>query len=473
LIATLRPTRLTAITALGGLVVTLIVTGIPSVSFAYRNPRLHVALESVEGVIALLAGFLIYGRFKESRRLTHITLAYALSVLGLTNLTASVVPSIVGGATGDALSSWAPLALRLIGAIAVALAALPSDRTLSRSDGVGLVLVLTCVVSVVVINVAAAVFAEYLPQAVSSGAPPLANRPQIEGHPVVLATHFVGMLFYAAAAVGFTTQAETTQDRLLLWTGAGAALAAIARLNYLLYPSLYSEFVYTGDFLRLGFYLFLVVGAEGEVRAFWQASAERALLEERQQIAGYLHDGVAQELALIGGLARRIQNNKGDTVENLRFLESSAERALGEARRAMANLRRSAQQSLSDALSDLAEDFERRYSVKIQLDLEEVSFLDAMTTEGLLRIGGEAIRNAISHSESDSVTIRLSENGGVLLEITDHGRGFDPAGQDLKGFGLTTMKERAAVMGAELSIKSENQEGTTIEVRLASTTAKD
>jgi signal transduction histidine kinase len=279
------------------------------------------------------------------------------------------------------------------------------------------------------------------------------------------------MLLYAAAAMGFTTQAERTQDKLLLWTGAGAVLASVARLNYLLYPSLYSEFVYTGDLLRLGFYLFLLVGAEGEVRAFWKASAEKTLLEERRRIAGYLHDGVAQELALIGGLARRIQNNKGDAAENMRLLEGSAERALGEARRTMANLRRTGQQGLSDALSDLAEDFERRHSVKIHLDLEEVLSVDGMTIEGLLRISREAIRNAISHSESESVTIRLSENGGVTLEISDDGRGFNPA-EKLKGFGLTTMKERAAALGAEFSIKSEKQIGTTIEVRLPSTTAR-
>ena len=60
---------------------------------------------------------------------------------------------------------------------------------------------------------------------------------------------------YSAAAVGFLIRAERERDVLLLWVALSAALSALARLNYFLFPSLYSEWVYAGDFFRIAGYL--------------------------------------------------------------------------------------------------------------------------------------------------------------------------------------------------------------------------
>jgi signal transduction histidine kinase len=134
------------------------------------------------------------------------------------------------------------------------------------------------------------------------------TRPLFAGHPLALVAQALSGLLYATAAVAFTAQATRAPDELLRWLGAGCALAAVARVDYLLFPSLYSDFVYLGDAFRLGFYLCLLVGAAREVRSYW---ARAAVLEDRRRLARDLHDGLTQELSYIWAQSRRLTQDLG------------------------------------------------------------------------------------------------------------------------------------------------------------------
>ena len=118
--------------------------------------------------------------------------------------------------------------------------------------------------------------------------------------------------------------AARTDDDLLGWIGAAAALGAFARVAYLLFPSLYTEWLYAGDVLRLGMYLMLLVGCVREIRQYWRAQTVLAVAGERRRLARELHDGVVQELGFIRSQALRTPNS-GD-------IASAADRALDEAR---------------------------------------------------------------------------------------------------------------------------------------------
>ena len=78
------------------------------------------------------------------------------------------------------------------------------------------------------------------------------------------------------------------------------------------------------------------------------------------------------------------------------------------------------------------------------------------------------MNNVLKHAQADSVTVSLrSEDGLVLLEIVDDGKGFSPeAAQDSGGLGLAGIRERVESMGGELAIESSPGQGTSLRVSL-------
>jgi signal transduction histidine kinase len=82
----------------------------------------------------------------------------------------------------------------------------------------------------------------------------------------------------------------------------------------------------------------------------------------------------------------------------------------------------------------------------------------------LLRIGQEAINNAVRHAEANRIDVALNfDTRSVRLSIRDDGRGFDADRQVADGhFGLIGMRERAAQIGGVLTIDSALERGTQI-----------
>ncbi len=191
---------------------------------------------------------------------------------------------------------------------------------------------------------------------------------------------------------------------------------------------------------------------------------QRATAEERRRIARELHDGLAHELAFIASKTRGWDGNRPKMLD-VRELSGAADRALDEARRAITVLSVPQPQSLGDAVAQTAEDLGARLGVTIDLDLAEDADVPGEVTENLLRIVREAVTNAALHGHASHVRVRLDHGEVVRLVIEDDGRGFDPdAGAGSSGFGLLSMQERAASVGATLSVRSAPQRGTTVEV---------
>jgi signal transduction histidine kinase len=197
----------------------------------------------------------------------------------------------------------------------------------------------------------------------------------------------------------------------------------------------------------------------------WEAHEElerRATAEERRRIARDLHDGLAHELAFIASKARGT-----GTGSNAREVASAADRALDEARRAITVLSSSEPQSLTRALTQTAEDLGARLGVPVLLDLDESFDVPPPVAEQLLRVVREAITNAAVHGRPRAVMITLqADDGAQRLVIGDDGCGFDPADSAGRGFGLVSMRERAASIGAGFDVRSAPDLGTRIEVAL-------
>lgn len=433
----------------------------PGLPVAYRLPELHIALETAEAIIASLAAYLVAGRFARRRRLDDLVLAYALGVFALTNLVfGAVAAALVAGPSRFA--TWAAIGGRLVGAIALCAAAFAPPRSIRlRSLSAPAVLLAAAlpVAAVVVISL----LEPDLPIGVDAEPVTEASEPpRLVGHPAVLGVQLLVMALFAGAAVGFARRAEREGDDLLAWLAAASVLGAFARVNFFFYPSLYTEWVSSGDAFRLLFYVTVLIAIAREVRLYWQTAAEAAVLEERRRIARDLHDGLAQELAFI---ARNLQRlDQGSPV--VRRLEAGAARALTESRRAIAALSDPLERPLDVAVAEAAQDVAAREGTHVALALASDVTVTAAQREVLVRIVSEAITNAARHGQADLVRVELEDRGDIRLRVADAGHGFDPGSPRGGGFGLTSMRERAEAIGGRFRLTSAPGDGTEVEVLL-------
>ena len=87
----------------------------------------------------------------------------------------------------------------------------------------------------------------------------------------------------------------------------------------------------------------------------------------------------------------------------------------------------------------------------------------------IYRVAQESIRNAIQHSGASAMKVALSaRQGRWRLQVSDNGRGFTPSAVGAAtGLGLLSMKERVALVGGTVSIRSRPGKGTSIAVELS------
>lgn len=465
----MRPRGMVGLAAAGGALVTVGVAVSPGLYFAYDRPQLHLILETIEGLIGLLVVYLLTGRLRASSRLADVLLLYALTVLGVTNLLASI-PAAVLGTTRDTFTTWGPLWTRFVGAVVFAMAALvPYERRWRQSPP----LIVAAAVATVGIGVLLAqVAAPLLPDMVSATAPRAdLLHLDLRGHALVHATQLASALLFAAASAGFVRRAERHDDDLMAWIAAAATMNAFARANYFLFPSLYSEYVYSGDVLRLISYLLLLIGASREIRSYWQRAAAAAVEAERRKIARDLHDGLAQELSFVATQVRRLSRRSevaGAEVQ-LDRIASASQRALDESRRAIDYLVQPHDEPLGILLTHAAEQVAGRSGARVRATADDDLDVDPEVAEELVRIVREAVTNATRHGQARTIDLTVHSDEGVLLRVQDDGGGFDPAAEDGRtGFGLTSMSERAERIGGTFVLRSQPRHGTTVEVRVPS-----
>ena len=198
---------------------------------------------------------------------------------------------------------------------------------------------------------------------------------------------------------------------------------------------------------------------------------------ERQRVGRELHDETGQALTAIGlglrGIAGTIRQDVEKATTNLRQLERLIDHSLNELQRLITDLRPSHLDDLGlpAALRWYAGEVQSRSS--LQVSVEVVGESRPLATEmktTLFRIAQEALTNVVRHANADQVHLHLiCGEETVSMQIEDDGCGFnlsDIAIAKRPAWGLEGMRERAALLGGEFSLKSAPRKGTRVEVVL-------
>ena len=448
----------------GGL--TMLVMVLPFLHFAYRSTALHATIETASGMIALLAAYLVFGRYLRTSRSDDLALSTALGFLVCANFIFSAMPWALFSTDSMRFSAWTSLIGTLIGAGVLALASLMPSRRLRAPRRAAAIVLGSSAAVYACTAVLIGAFETRLPLGFApTSPPPPAGVPHLVGAHSLFATQLGAAALFMVAAIGFTRRGQRTGDDFMKWLAPSAALAAFARLNYSLFPSLYTQWVYVGDALRLGSFLLLLGGAMREIDRYQRNMADAAAADERRRIARELHDGLAQELAFLAAQGRAL-SRRPDSVE-IKYVAAAAERALDESRRAIALLTHPPDEPLDLALVQTVEELVSRAGSRAQFDVEREIEVSGQTREALLRIVREAVTNAQRHGRAGLIIVELENTNGLRLRIADDGVGFDPIElEDEPGFGLGTMRARARAIGGELRIGRRPEGGTEVEVTI-------
>ena len=193
---------------------------------------------------------------------------------------------------------------------------------------------------------------------------------------------------------------------------------------------------------------------------------------ERRRIARDLHDEALQELT-DAVVQTHPAGTAGLTPHATERLASTLRRVGEQVRAAIYDLRLTDEnRPFPEALRALV-DVQRALAVGCEIDLDiagEIS-IGVLGNHGIevLRIVGEALTNARRHSGARHVHVSArGSHDWLRLEVTDDGRGFDPADQPAgaRGSGIQGMRERATLLGGDLAVQSTLGRGTTVRIEL-------
>ena len=202
---------------------------------------------------------------------------------------------------------------------------------------------------------------------------------------------------------------------------------------------------------------------------------------ERRRLAGDIHDGISQRLVTLSyrldAATRALGDDSSTAAEQLARARELVDLTLGEARAAINGLRPPVLDDLGLAggLASLARSIPQ---VDVDVELADARLPDHIEI-ALYRIAQECLQNVVKHAQATNAKLTFSVGEEhARLDIVDNGIGFDTfekplGGDEMGGYGLLSMAERAEIVGGRLNIKSRPGSGTavTATIPLPSSTA--
>ena len=192
---------------------------------------------------------------------------------------------------------------------------------------------------------------------------------------------------------------------------------------------------------------------------------------ERRRVAGDIHDGISQRLITLSyrldAAARALGSDPAEAASQLAEARAMVGLTLDEARVAISGLRPPVLDDLGLAggLASLARSIPH---LDTELDLADVRLPEHIEI-ALYRIAQEGLQNIVKHAGASVARLRFAVDADDIarLEIADNGIGFDTfenplGGDEMGGYGVLSMAERAELVGGRLNIRSRPGSGTTV-----------
>jgi signal transduction histidine kinase/ligand-binding sensor domain-containing protein len=229
--------------------------------------------------------------------------------------------------------------------------------------------------------------------------------------------------------------------------------------------------------------LLLLMSVAWRLRLAHVRNQFKAVLIERARIAREIHDTLLQGLfgvALqVDGISKQLESSPEGTKERLAAVRGLVSRYIRETRSSIWLLRSPSleERDLPSAIQEAAEAVTAGTPVRFNFEVSGAPRpLPNELEEQVLRIAHEAIVNVVKHAQATTVHVTLQYDADALhLRVSDNGRGFDTVVAEERNsmrWGLVGMRERAAQVGAALSVSSTPGTGTRVELAVSTSTAR-
>lgn len=207
-----------------------------------------------------------------------------------------------------------------------------------------------------------------------------------------------------------------------------------------------------------------------------EGARQRAVLNERTRIAREMHDSLAQVLGAVHLRLRALETGVGTlpddrVVAEIEALADVCAEAYRDVRETILGLRdatRHAERSLEDNLRSYLESYSTQSGISARL-ANEVGHDVALSPRAevhVIRIVQEALTNVRKHAGARSVLVSIrGTDTSTTFVVADDGVGFDTeaTANSQDGYGLFTMRDRAALLGGTVHVQSVPGRGTTVE----------
>jgi len=217
---------------------------------------------------------------------------------------------------------------------------------------------------------------------------------------------------------------------------------------------------------------------EHEIRLL-QAEARHREEEERRRIGRELHDEAGQSLLLLRLELEMLEREAPASVAvRLHHARASTERIIEELRRIVSALSPAQLErlGLESALRQLVARFGKMHPAKVRVRIQGYGNpLPMRSQEVIYRVAQESLQNIAKHSQATHVNLSMVlTDKNIRLSVSDDGSGFDPqiAAKKPGSFGLAGMRERASLLGGQLTVRSRPKKGVTVVLELPRTLAQ-